>query len=116
MVGHGAHQVGRPDNASFGRAFPPGLADWLQRLRAPPSRADRQGRRRPAHGVADHLLDERLMVGRIGLVAGAEVEDPALAAPEAAAAAEDLPALKPAHEYQLVRGRDVEMLAVHLLG
>ena len=51
----------------------------------------------------------------MGLVARPEVDDPAATAPVRAAAAEHLAALEPAHEDQLVRGRDVEVLAVHLL-
>jgi hypothetical protein len=55
------------------------------------------------------------VVRRVLLVAGAEVEHPALAAAVAAAGAEHLAAGERADEDQLVRLRDVEQLAVHLL-
>ena len=73
-------------------------------------------RRGPADGVGEHALDRRMVVHGIVLVAGAEVEDPAGAAAEAAAAAEDLAAGERADEDELVGRRDVEVLAVHLLG
>ena len=54
--------------------------------------------------------------GRRGtLVAGAEVEDPALAPVEHAPGAEHLATRERAHEHELVGLRDVEELAVHLL-
>src|SRR5262245_57787546 len=70
---------------------------------------------RPADTVCDHLEHVVVVIGRVGLVAGAEVEDLAGAALVAATAAEDLAAGKPTDEDQGVRLRDVEMLAVHLL-
>src|SRR3954471_21273869 len=50
------------------------------------------------------------------LVTRPEIEDPAAAAFVAAAAPEHLPAREPADQHEAVRSRDVEMLAVHLLG
>ena len=55
------------------------------------------------------------MVHRVLQVARAEVEDPPRAAEVAAAPAKDLAALERAYEHELVRRRDVEELAVHLL-
>ena len=70
---------------------------------------------RPAGGVGDDPADVGIEVGRVGLVARPEVDDPAATPPERAAAAEDLAALEPADEDEFVRRRDVEVLAVHLL-
>src|SRR3954468_19613148 len=56
-----------------------------------------------------------MVVDRVVLVARAEVEDPPGAAPEAAAAAEDLPAGERADENKPARAGDVEGLAVHLV-
>ena len=72
-------------------------------------------RRRPPDGVGDHPLHVGVVVDRVLLVAGAEVEDPPGAAPEAAAAAEHLAARERADEHELVGRGDVEVLAVHLL-
>jgi len=44
------------------------------------------------NGVGNHPSDLRLVIDRVGLVAGAEVKDAALATPEDAAAAEYLAA------------------------
>ena len=66
-------------------------------------------------GVGDHALDVGVVVDRVVLVAGAEVEDPPGAAPKAAAAAEHLAAGERADEDELVGRRDVEVLAVHLV-
>ena len=71
--------------------------------------------RGPLHRIGQHLLDVGVMVGRIGLVAGPEVEDAAVAALPAAAGAEHLAALEPGQQHQFVGRRDVEALAVHLL-
>src|SRR6476659_7066494 len=76
-------------------------------------RAGRAGR--PACRVRDDPPDERLVIGRVGLVARPEVEDATPAALVATAAAEHLAALEPAHEDEAVGRRDVEVLAVHLL-
>src|SRR5918994_2143802 len=72
-------------------------------------------RRSPADGVLDDALDVLVVVGGVLLVAGAEVEDPTPPPPVTQAAPEDLPTSEPAHEDELVRLRDVEGLAVHLL-
>ena len=70
---------------------------------------------RPVHGVAQHLLDAGMVVGRIGLVAGAEIEDAAGAALVGQAGAEHLAALEPGDEHRLQRLGHGERLAVHLL-
>src|SRR5690349_18152133 len=69
----------------------------------------------PRHGVCDHALYLGLKVNRVLLVPRAEVKDAPSAAVEAAAAAKHLAALERADEDELVRRRDVEELAVHLL-
>lgn len=48
-------------------------------------------------------------------MSGAEVEDASLSSCEATSAAEDFAALKTADEYQFIRLRNIEELAVHLL-
>lgn len=68
----------------------------------------------PAHGVGDDPADFQLVVDREVLVARAEVEDAAFAAPEATAAAEDFAAAVGTDEDQFLRCRDVEDFAVHL--
>src|SRR5687768_12964982 len=78
--------------------------------------ADRPRRGAPADAIFDHLEDIGVVVGGIGLVSGAEVEDPAGAALPGDAAAEDLSAGEPAREDNILGGGDVEVLAVHLLG
>ena len=76
---------------------------------------------RPSTGAAQRTAlaitrrTSRVVVDRIVLVAGAEVEDPPAPARPAAAAAEHLAARERADEHQLVGRRDVEVLAVHLL-
>ena len=50
------------------------------------------GRRRPAHGVGDDLLDLLVMIGRKRLVTGFEVEHLAIAPLPGGPAAEDLAA------------------------
>src|SRR6478609_1031563 len=87
---------------------PWGVAD--ARCLAEPARL-----RHPAHAVGDHLLDLRLVVHRVLLVARAEVEDAALAPRERHARAEHLTALEGADEDEVVGFRNVEQLAVHLL-
>src|SRR5215207_4999110 len=97
-----------------------GAAEFLdavrERLERPVPLADPEigygavDRRGPLHAVADHVQHVLVVVGRVGLVAGAEVEDLAAAAEVAAAAAENLAAGEPTHEDQLVRLRDVEEL------
>src|SRR5439155_1389115 len=75
----------------------------------------RRGAAAPGHAVGDRALDLRLVVDRVLLVAGAEVRDASCPAVVAATAAKDLPALERADENQLIRSRDVEELAVHLV-
>src|SRR5918993_2119198 len=72
-------------------------------------------RRGPADRVLYDALDVLVVVGGVLLVARAEVEDPTPPPPVTQAASEDLPTSEPAHEDELVRLRDVEGLAVHLL-
>ena len=67
-------------------------------------------RARPFGGVDQHLLHVGLMVDREGFVAGLEVEDTAVAALEAATAAENFAAGEPADENEFVGfGDDGEM-------
>jgi hypothetical protein len=70
---------------------------------------------RPARGIRDDASHVRMEVGWVGLVTGAEVEDPAAPALIATAAAEHLTALEPAHEHESVWRRDIEVLSVHFL-
>src|SRR5215207_10097297 len=70
---------------------------------------------RPGDPVGDHLPHVLVVVHRVLLVARGEVEDPAVAAAERAAAAEHLATAEVADEDQFVGHRDVEELAVHLL-
>src|SRR5207248_11405799 len=69
----------------------------------------------PRDAVGDHALDLGLVVDRVLLVAWAEVNNPAQAAPVDAAAAKDLAPFVRADENKIVRGGDVEVLAVHLV-
>ena len=100
----------------------PALDDRLQRL------FDRHVRRvvdgavacpagcRPSsRALRSTLLDVRVVIGRIGLVAGAEVEDVAGAAALGQARAEHFAALEPGDEHRLERLRHGELLAIHLL-
>ena len=68
----------------------------------------RERLRGPAGGVAEDLEHLGLTVDRERLVARREVEDPALAALERHAAAEDVAALVPADEHDVRLGRDAE--------
>src|SRR5687767_9563305 len=61
----------------------------------------------PRHRVGEHSPHVGVVVDRIVLVAGAEVDDPTRATPEGAAAAEHLAAAEGADEHELVRRRDV---------
>ena len=83
----------------------------------PPAERGRCARRvaGPAHRVGDDPLHERVVVRRVRLVAGLEVEDATAAALVAATAPEHLAALEPADQHEPVWSRDVEVLAVHLL-
>src|SRR5215216_724677 len=87
----------------------------LYRFRVAVDRCRPWCRRGPADGVLDDALDVLIVVRRVLLVTGAEVEDPTPPPPVTQAAPEDLPPSEPAHEDELVRLRDVEGLAVHLL-
>ena len=69
---------------------------------------------RPADGLRDDLLHIGVMVAGAGLMAGLEVEDAALSAVPAAAAAENLAAWDPADEHQIVRLGDLNMILGHL--
>src|SRR6478736_2131007 len=71
--------------------------------------------RSPPHAVGQDPLDLWMVVHRVLLVARAEVEDAALSAREGDAGTEHLSAGKGADEDQVVRVRDVEQFAVHLL-
>ena len=73
-------------------------------------------RRGPQDRVGQHAPHVGMVVDGVVLVARAEVEDAPRAAVEAAAAAEHLAAGEGGDEDELVRRRDVEVLAVHLLG
>ena len=82
-----------------------------------------QGRQRPrpvalhpGDAVRDHPAHVGVVVHGVVLVARREEEDLAVSPPERAAAAEHLATGEGRDEDQLVRGRDVERLAVHLLG
>jgi putrescine oxidase len=72
--------------------------------------------RGPADRIRQHPPHVGVVVDRVVLVPGAEVEDPPAAAAEATSAAEDLTARERADEHERVGDRDVEVLAVHLLG
>ena len=65
--------------------------------------------------VADHPLDVLIVIGGIGFVSGAEIEDPAVAPPPGGAAPEHLTAREPGDEDQFIRSGDAKRLAVHLL-
>ncbi len=105
---------GRRDSGGVGVRWSLRLKLLQRRAAAEPERGD-VPRGGPAHRVGDDALNIGVVVCRVGFVAGAEVEDPAQPPRIAAAAAEDLAALEPAYEHQLVRGRDVERFAVHFL-
>lgn len=89
--------------------------DFLQRCGKVAKLHHRPGHRRgPLHRVADNALHFRLVIDRVGLVAGAEIEDFTTPPVKAAAAAEDLAALKPTDKHQRIGRGDVKMLTVHL--
>src|SRR5699024_5089841 len=73
------------------------------------------GRTGPVDAVGDHAAHVGVLVDGVVLVAGAEVEDLALAAAEGAAGAEYLSPAEGGDEDQLIGHGDVEVLAVHLL-
>src|SRR5664279_4086279 len=70
-------------------------------------------RRCPIDGVGEHLANFLLMVDRVGFVTGTAVEDFALPAIVAAAAAEDVAAFEPTDEDERVWLWDAERLAIH---
>ena len=69
----------------------------------------------PVHGVGQHPPDVGVVVDRVLLITGREVEDLAPPPPPAAAGPEHLAAGEGGEEDQLVGGRDVEVLPVHLV-
>src|SRR5918995_67084 len=69
----------------------------------------------PADGVPDDTLHVGVVVGRVLLVARAEVEDPAPPPSVTEPAPEDLAPTEMAHEDELVGLRHVEGLPIHLL-
>jgi hypothetical protein len=73
---------------------------------------DRSG---PAHGISYHFPDIGVVERRITLVAGSEVENLSRSPGVAAARSKDLAVGEPRQEYELLRRRNVEKLAVHLL-
>ena len=76
---------------------------------------DADGGAGPADGVGDDLLDLGVVISWIRFVAGAEVEDAAVAALPGGAAAEDLAASEPRDEEELVGLGDAERFAIHFL-
>src|SRR5829696_7636737 len=107
----------------YGRCFRYQLALLLKvrfdltlpdRLRVTVNGRGPRRRRGPADGVPDNALHVGVVVGRVLLVAGAEVEDPAPPPPVAEPAPEDLSPAEMAHEDELVGLRHVEGLPIHL--
>src|SRR5262245_47927337 len=88
-------------------------AEWIGNIAAL-AEIRSPGGGRVADGVGENALDVWILVDRKRFVAGAEIDDFALAASPRAAAAEDFAPFEPADREQLVRLRDVEVLAVHL--
>src|ERR1041384_122538 len=68
----------------------------------------------PANGVADHALHWWMVIDRVQLVAGAEVENLPVAPTPAAAAAEYFAPLEPRDEHLFLGRGHIERLAVHL--
>src|SRR5829696_6144039 len=87
----------------------------VQRLRVAVGGGFARRRGGPVDGVPNRVPHVGIVVRGVGLVAGAEVEDPAAPPLVAAAAPENLPSSEPAHEDELLGWRYVEGLAVHLL-
>ena len=75
--------------------------------------ADLFGRASPTDCVFDDLLHVFILIRRIRFVAGLEVEDLAITAGEGASAAEDLTAIEPTDEDDLIGIRNVKGFAVH---
>src|SRR5947209_11155184 len=78
-------------------------------------RAPAHPTRRPLDRVGKNAPNLLLVIDRIRLVPGTEVEDSSRSAMEAATAPEDFTAGEGADKDQLVRLGNVEKLAVHLL-
>jgi len=72
-------------------------------------------RRGPLHRVPQDLPDLLVIIGRIGLVSGAEIENLPLTATKRACAPHHFSALEPTDHDQFIRSRDIEVLPVHLL-
>ena len=70
----------------------------------------------PSYSVLDDLLNVFILEGLVGLVTGLEVENSAVAAGKGAAASEDLTAVEPTEEDDLVGLGNVKAFAVHLFG
>jgi len=70
----------------------------------------------PVDSIGNDALNLRVMVGRIGLVAWAEIKHASIAALPCRAAAKDLAAGEPGNENQLIWRWNTEGLALHLLG
>src|SRR5690625_2255712 len=75
----------------------------------------RPGRCRPRHRVGDDPAHLGLVIHRIVLVSGTEVEHPAMSAAPAAPGPEHLTSGETGDEHQLVRCGHVEVLPVHLI-
>ena len=72
------------------------------------------GVERPVHRVSEHLAHVGVVIGRVGFVAGAEVEDVAGAATIGQARAEHFATLEPGDEHRLERLGHGEGLAIPL--
>ena len=70
---------------------------------------------RPADRIGDHPLDVPVVIDRIVLIAGREVEDPPVPSGERHPRAEHLAAAEARHEDEVIGGGHVEELPVHLL-
>lgn len=68
---------------------------------------------RPTDAVGNDVQNAGVVVGGVGFVAGAKVEDFAAPAIETAPAPKDFAALKPTDENEFVRLGDVKVFAVH---
>ena len=67
----------------------------------------------PANGIAQNQPDVLIIIDRIGFVAGTEVKDFAVAAFPGAPRTENLAALEPGDENNLVGRRHCERFAIH---
>src|SRR6266542_4486686 len=68
----------------------------------------------PACGVSNDTLHIGMVIRWQRLMAGTKIEDLARAACVAATTSEDLATCKPAHKDQCLRGRNIEVLTIHL--